>query len=200
VLDPAATTLILIDFQREYFDPAKLPIPDGAVAAANAALLVSAADKVGVKVIHVQHLAASPTSPLFAPGSPNAQFVDPVKPRADEEIVVKSTPSSFVKTNLDATLEAAGIETLVVTGLATHMCIDSTTRDAVSHGYEVIVVDDACASRDLPGPGGSIVPADVVHSSTLAALGDRFADIMRTSEVVTLLGRCSPARRHSAAS
>ena len=69
----------------------------------------------------MQHLAASPTSPLFAPGSPNAQFVDPVKPRACEEIVVKSTPSSFVKTNLDATLEAAGIETLVVTGLATHM-------------------------------------------------------------------------------
>jgi nicotinamidase-related amidase len=121
-----------------------------------------------------------------------------VKPRAGEEIVVKSMPSSFVKTNLDATLKAAGIETLVVTGLATHMCIDNTTRDAVSCGYKVIVVDDACASRDLPGPGGSIIPADVVHNSTLAALGDRFADIMRTSEVVTLLGRCSPARRRSA--
>jgi nicotinamidase-related amidase len=101
-------------------------------------------------------------------------------------------PSSFVKTNLDATLQDAGIETLVVTGLATHMCIDNTTRDAVSYGYKVIVVDDACASRDLPGPGGSIIPADVVHRSTLAALGDRFADIMRTREVVALLGPVRP--------
>src|SRR4029077_3441078 len=90
LLDPTATALVLIDFQREYFDRAKLPIPNGAVAAANAALLVSAADKVGVKVIHVQHLAASPTSHLFAPGSSNAQFVDLLKPCTGEEIVVKS--------------------------------------------------------------------------------------------------------------
>jgi nicotinamidase-related amidase len=107
----------------------------------------------------LQHVAASASSKLFAPASPLTEFVDPVKPRPGQDIIVKSMPSSFVRTTLDDTLRSAGIETVVICGLATHMCVDSTTRDAVTGGYKAIVPHDACASRDLPGPDGTPISA-----------------------------------------
>ncbi|MDA8257073.1 MAG: cysteine hydrolase family protein [Betaproteobacteria bacterium] len=188
-LDPASTALILIDFQGEYFNPAKLPIPGGPAAARNAARLMDAAQRLGLKVIHVQHLAANPASPLFAPGSADADFVDPLRPRPGQEVVVKHLPSSFVGTGLDALLRASEVQTLLIAGLMTHMCVDSTARDAVSQGYKVIVAHDACASRDLPAFDGAIIPGDHVHRATLAALADRFADVMDTESLLGLMGR-----------
>jgi nicotinamidase-related amidase len=68
--------------------------------------------------------------------------------------------------------------------LMTHMCVDSTARDAVHRGYLVVVACDACATRDLPGTGGAVIPARVVHEATLAALADRFADVVETQVVI----------------
>jgi nicotinamidase-related amidase len=188
-LDPGKTALVLIDFQGDYFDPAKLPLPDGRQAAVKAAQLIDAADAAGVRVFHVQHVAPSPASPLFAPGSSGWAFVDPVTPRPGHETIAKTLPSSFVRTELDAKLRAAGVETLVIAGLMTHMCVDATTRDAVSNGYKAIVAGDACATRDLPAGDGGTITARDVHRATLAALGDRFADVMNTDALVTLLRR-----------
>jgi nicotinamidase-related amidase len=181
------TALVLVDFQGDYFDPAKLPIPGGPAAAGQAARLIEAFDAAGAKVVHVQHLAGSPAAPLFAPGSAGAEIVAAVRPRAGHEVVNKGLPSSFVNTELDAKLRDAGIDTVVVAGLMTHMCVDATARDAMSRGYKVIVAADACATRDLPGPdGGEAIAADAIHRSTLAALADRFADVMRTEQLTPL--------------
>jgi len=188
-LTPDKTALVLIDFQGDYFDPAKLLLPDGRRAAGQAAQLVDAADAAGVKVFHMQHTAPSPASPLFAPGSAGWAFVEPVTPRPGHEVVAKTLPSSFVRTELDAKLRAAGVDTVVIAGLMTHMCVDATARDAVSNGYKVIVAADACATRDLPAGDGGTIAARDVHRATLAALGDRFADIMDTGALVTLLRR-----------
>ena len=186
-LAAAKTALVLVDFQGDYFDPAKLPIAGGPAAAAQAARLVAAFDAAGAKVVHVQHLAGSPAAPLFAPGSPGAEIVAAVQPKAGHEVVSKGLPSSFVNTELDAKLRAAGIDTVVVAGLMTHMCVDATARDAMSRGYKVIVAGDACATRDLPGPDGSEpIAAEAIHRSTLAALADRFADVMRADQLALL--------------
>ncbi|MGH8798409.1 MAG: cysteine hydrolase family protein [Caldimonas sp.] len=186
-LAAAKTALVLIDFQGDYFDPAKLPIPDGPAAVGNAAQLVASFDTAGAKVVHVQHLAGHPSAPLFAPGSTGARIVDEVQPRAAHEVVTKALPSAFVGTELDAKLREAGIETLVVTGLMTHMCVDATARDAMSRGYKVIVAADACATRDLPGPDGATIGAREIHRATLAALADRFADVMQAGQIAPLL-------------
>jgi nicotinamidase-related amidase len=181
------TALVLVDFQSDYFDPAKLPIAGGPAAAGQAARLMAAFDAAGAKVVHVQHLAGSPAAPLFAPGSAGAEIVAAVRPKAGHEVVSKGLPSSFVNTELDAKLRAAGIDTVVVAGLMTHMCVDATARDAMSRGYKVIVAADACATRDLPATdGGEAIAADMIHRSTLAALADRFADVMRADELALM--------------
>jgi len=63
----------------------------------------------------------------------------------------------------------------VLAGFMTHMCVSSTARAALDLGYQTTVVADACATRDLPRPGGGTIAAADLHAAELAALADRFA-------------------------
>jgi len=185
-IDPAHTALVLIDFQKEYYSGA-LPLPEGEAAVENAARLVDWADRVGIQVVHVHHLAPSAKAPLFTPGTERVAPHDKLAPRPGHQRITKTLPSSFVNTELDAVLKGKGIDTLIVAGLMTHMCVDSTARDAVSLGYKTIVAGDACATRDLPDLGtGAAVPHREIHRASLTALADRFADVLSSAEIQRL--------------
>lgn len=185
-VDPAHTALVLIDFQKEYYSGA-LPLPDGEQAVANAARLVDWADRVGIQVVHVHHVAPSAKAPLFTPGTERVEPHDKVVPRPGHQRIAKTLPSSFVNTGLDAFLKQKTIDTLIVAGLMTHMCVDATARDAVSLGYRTVVAGDACATRDLPDRGtGAAVPHREIHRASLTALADRFADVMASADVQRL--------------
>ncbi len=67
-------------------------------------------------------------------------------------MIVKTYPSSFEKTDLDAKLKALGASNLILAGFMTHMCINSTARAAFNHGYKPVVVASATATRSLPNP------------------------------------------------
>ena len=75
-----------------------------------------------------------------------ARIVEPLTPRPDELIINKTTRSTFMSTGLERTLRHLGIETLVIGGVATNVCVEATARDAVDLGYQVIMVEDACAT------------------------------------------------------
>lgn len=187
VIDPAHTALLVIDFQREYFD-GKLPIPDGRAALAAAAQLVAAADRNGMPVIHVHHVAANPAAPLFASGSSGAEPVAEMAPARHHATVIKRLPSAFAGTELADLLQARQCKTVIACGLMTHNCVDSTVRDALHLGLAPIVVADACATRDLPGAaGGAAIPAQQLHEAVLAGLADRVADVMTTAQVLGML-------------
>lgn len=190
-LDEATTALLLIDFQEEYFK-GSLPLSEGPSALARAERLLAWARNRGLGVLHVQHVAPSADSPLFAPGSPPVALRREVAPREGEAVIQKTLPSSFAGTPLHATLQDKGIRTLVLGGLMTHMCVSSTARAALSFGYRVIVVSDACATRDLPsaiGPGA--IDHASIHAAALAALADRFADVLASEELMRLAGPCA---------
>lgn len=185
-LNPARSALILIDFQMEYFT-GKLPLPDGPRAVANAAKLLDWADRSSIPVVHVGHVAPSPVSPLFPSGSMRIAFHPLVTPKPHHQRSTKSLPSSFVKTRLDAWLRAKAIDTVLICGLMTHMCMESTARNALSLGYKVVVAGDACATRDLPSHDGSgVVSHQDLHRASLAALADRFAEVMESDAVLNL--------------
>lgn len=183
---PTKTALLLIDFQMEYYSGG-LPIPDGAAAAKNAADLVDWADQVGVHVIHIHHVAGNPKSPLFTPGGRHVAPHPLVVPADHHQRVTKGLPSSFVGTGLQVLLQERTADTLIITGLMTHMCVDSTTRDALSLGYKSIVAADACATRDLPDTtGNGVLPHRELHRCSLSALADRYADVMSTEAILKL--------------
>lgn len=185
-IDPTSTALLVIDFQNEYFS-GRLPIPEGPAALRNAAKLVAHADRHGIPVFHIQH--ATPAgSPVFADGSAGIEFHPDLQPAAGHTVLRKSTVSVFPSTDIDQRLKAAGVRTLLITGLMTHACVAGAARDAVPLGYQVIVAADACATRDLDTGAGeqAALPHAMLHRAALASIDDTFGDIMTTKQVLEL--------------
>lgn len=184
-LDRSKTALLLVDFQQEFFRGA-LPLPDGAAAVARAGQLLSWARRQQLLVVHVQHVAKQPDSPVFRPGSAEVESVPELDRAANEWVVTKSAAGAFTRSELDARLRERGISTLIVAGLMTHLAVDSTARDATLLGYAVVVASDATATRDLPGMDGArpVHHADVQRVA-LASLADRFADIATTQAITS---------------
>jgi nicotinamidase-related amidase len=185
--DPAATALVLIDFQNEYFD-GKLPLPDALPAARNAARLVAWADRLGMPVFHVQHVNGAGGA-LFAAGGHAVQIHPLLAPAPRHRIVTKDRVASFAGTDLHAQLQALGINTLVVAGLMTHMCVSTAVREARSFGgasYKVVVAADACATRDIADWSGHVVGHADLHRANLTALQDNFADVRNTGAILEL--------------
>lgn len=182
-IDPQKTALVLIDFQQEYYKGA-LPLPFAEKAVQNAAKLVEWAEKKNILVVHVHHI-ASPQSSLFAAGSELSK-THPFLPLKEGQLrFEKNMPSVFINPAFHQTLQQRGIDQLIICGLMTHMCVDTNTRGAVHFNYKVIVASDACATRDLPSADGkATIPHQVIHDSTLAALQDRFAEIMTTENLI----------------
>ncbi len=183
-IDPRTTALLLIDFQKEYFS-GKMLIPNGNAALENAKRLMTMADEVGMPVFHIQHL-TPPGAPIFAKDGSTVDFQYEIQPTENHAVVQKTSISVFPTTDIDAQLKAKGIKTLLVSGLMTHACVAGAARDAVPLGYEVIVADDACATRDLTGDDGRTVSHDVLHQASLASLSDTFADVQSTDAIVAL--------------
>jgi nicotinamidase-related amidase len=183
-IDAGNTALLVIDFQNEYFSGV-MPIPDGKRALRNAQLLIAHADKANIPVFHIQHV--TPVgSPIFAQQSVNSQFHSELQPGPRHTVLQKSSVSVFPTTDLDHRLKTAGITTLIIAGLMTHACVAGAARDAVPLGYAVIVVDDACATRNLDNADGSVLSHDSLHFAALASIADTFGDIVTTEQLLKL--------------
>ncbi|WP_420122727.1 cysteine hydrolase family protein [Nakamurella sp.] len=175
-------TLLIVDIQNDYFPGGAHPLVGATEAGAVAASVLAAFRRAGDPVVHVQHVWDAPDATFMRPGTPGVQINPAVTPAAGEPVVTKAEPNAFVGTDLDRRLDRSG--TLVVMGMMTSMCIDSTVRAAADAGYTVELVHDACAAPDLEF-GGTAVPGAAVHAAFVAALGDGFATLRSGPEVVT---------------
>jgi nicotinamidase-related amidase len=178
------SALVLIDYQNDYL-AGPLALPDVALAIAAAERVLMAARAKGSRIIHILQKGSS--GGLFDRKGWGGAPIEQLAPLPGEIVIEKPRPSGFFETDLADRLGGAGTSVIFM-GFMTHMCVSTTVRDALGHGYAATVVADACASRDLPGPGGT-VSARVMHEAELAALGDRFAGIFTVAEI---LGEPSP--------
>lgn len=176
----AATALLIIDIQDFYYPGGTLPLSAPEPAGANAARLLAAARAGARPVVHVGHNAKA-----------GRGFRPEVAPRADETVLMKDEINAFVGTDLQAVLQRHGVTRLVLCGMQTHMCVEAATRAAHDLGYEVLVVGDACATRDLTH-GGTTVPAAQVHAATLATLDRAYAKIVTMDEALAALAPPAP--------
>lgn len=109
----------------------------------NINLLLDRARSSGTPVIYVQH-----NDPGMKQGEPLWQIHPAVTPHEGEPTIQKKSPDSFHETRLQEELEARGIKRLVITGGQTQYCVDTTTRRAVSQGYDVLLASDAHTTED----------------------------------------------------
>lgn len=177
------TALVVIDVQNDYFPGGNMALAEPDAAAANAALLLAAFRRRRLPVFHVQHLMQRPNANYLVPGTPGAEIHASVAPLPGETVVVKHFPNSFRDTLLLDGLKAVGADRLIVAGMMTHMCVDTTVRAAFDLGYPVTLAHDACATRALTF-GETAVPAAQVQAAYLAALHGVFAQARATTEIV----------------
>ena len=85
-------------------------------------------------------------TPHCVEGSWGARVIDDLEPRADDVFVIKRRYSAFFNTDLDLTLQDLEIDTVIVMGVVTNICVRSTVHDAFFHGYRVVVPEDSVAA------------------------------------------------------
>jgi nicotinamidase-related amidase len=175
------TALLIIDIQNDYFPGGAMELEgaDAAGAKAGAALAAFRAKK--LPVFHVRHLSVRPGATFFIPGTKGAEIHPSVAPAAGEAVIEKNFPNSFRATDLKARLDQAGVKQLVVAGMMTQMCVDSSVRQAADLGYKVTLLADACATR-AQSFGGESVPAAQVQRAFLASLNGLFAKVQPTDD------------------
>jgi maleamate amidohydrolase len=181
--------LVIIDMAMAYLVPgsplyaAVEPILDRIV------LLASAARAAGVPVIFTRVEYANRLDgglfrrkiaalACFEAGNPLADFHPLLQPSPTDLVLTKQYPSAFFGTPLAPTLAAAGVDTLLITGVSTSGCVRATAVDALCHGFRPLVVTDCVGDRDPK-----------VHDANLFDLEAKTADLVDSAAVIQKLNR-----------
>lgn len=176
--------LIVVDVQNDYFPGGAMELFGSEEAGANVARVIAKCRADGDAVIHVRHVSTRAGATFFLPGTRGAEIHGCARPMDGEPVIVKHYPSSFRETDLDGMLKREGIGELVIVGMMTHMCVDTTVRAAFDLGYSCTVVGDCCATKAL-SHAGRAVRAEDAHAAFLAALDGTFAKVVRAEEFLS---------------
>lgn len=176
----STATLLIIDAQEEYRSGA-LQLPGLEPALQEITQLLARARSCGTPIIHIRHLGVP--GGLFDPQEPRGQFLGEARPLDGETVIDKRLPNAFSGTDLHERLQAFGNLDLIVCGFMTHSSISTSVRAMKDYGYRCTLVDQACATRDLPSAAG-LIPAADMHRLEIAALADNFAIIVKDADKV----------------
>ena len=200
VVDPAHTALLVIDMQNDFclddgkavqagfkIDMCKAVIP-------RLSKLINAARKGGVLVIYTEHkylpdwksvspayirflskrFGWPPTKHWLVAGTHGVETVKDLAPQKGDIVIEKWRSSSFADTNLDLLLRSNEIKSLVISGIVTQGCVESTARDTYFHDYYSVLVEDCVASDNRE-----------LHDASLKTMRTR-VDVLQSEELINL--------------
>jgi biuret amidohydrolase len=174
-IDLDRTALVIIDMQRDFLEPGGFGAALGNdVSKLNAAVgpckqVLSAARRLGMLVIHTREGhrpdltdapphkvergdpatrigAPGPMGRILVRGEPGHDIIPELYPTASEPVIDKPGKGAFYQTDLDLMLRNCGIDTMLVCGVTTEVCVNTTVREANDRGYRCVVMSDCCAS------------------------------------------------------
>jgi nicotinamidase-related amidase len=182
----ADTALVVIDVQGAFDDP-RWGRRNNRDADRNIANLVDAFGNAGLPVVFVQHTSGKPGS-LFHPNNSGHALKDYLRTSVPDLLVTKTVHSSFYGTpDLHRWLAGSGIGRLVISGISTNHCCETTARVAGDLGYDVLFALDATHTFDRIGPEGHVVTADELARTTATNLHAEFATVLTTQQVLERL-------------
>jgi nicotinamidase-related amidase len=181
--------LIVVDVQKGFDDAGFWGRRDNPEAEANIAALLREWRAEERPIVVVRHDSLKPGSPLVAGrrGNELKEFVpDALGSREPGLLVTKSVNSAFYgKPDLDAWLRGCRIGQIVVAGIQTNMCVETTARMGGNLGYDVLFAIDATHTFDAIGPDGEVVTSEELSRATAASLHHGgFARVVRTAALV----------------
>ena len=203
IVEPAHTAVLVIDMQNDFCAPgghteANLgkDVADCQAAVAPIERLVASARRAGAPVvwikadydraylsppIHARQVARGVAEAYCVSGTWGAAFYR-VSPADGDLVIEKHRHSAFIGTPLDRVLRDRGIRTVVVAGVQTHVCVESSLRDASARGYYVVVPGDCVGSFDRD-----------LHDKTLRCVEMHFGDVVDSAELLARWRRGGPA-------
>lgn len=201
-VDPAHTALVVVDVQNDFCAPGGMMDREGndlaAVQKMAAALprLIDAARSAGALVVFVRNVYTTEgnrylsdvwleqaarqrkgsytVAPVCSPGSWEGDFYGDVEPLPDEPVVTKHRFSSFHNTDLETVLRARSIRTVVLAGVASNVCVETTAREAFVRDYYVVFLSDGTATYN-----------EAAHQATLRVVDQFFGELATIDEVST---------------
>lgn len=191
---PAQTALVVVDVQVGFDDPVWGPRNNPACDD-NIRSLIGAFVRTGRPVVYVRHDSREPNSPLgpAAPGNALKPYLGAFRPSL---LVTKSVNSSFHGLpDLDAWLRHGRVSGIVVTGITTNHCCETTARVGGNLGYDVWFALDATHTFDRQGPDGTWMTADQLTSATATNLHGEFATVVSTAQVLADLDGAAELER-----
>lgn len=193
-LETKDTALLVIDMQNAFLDDRGSMVRRGfdtnrlRAAVKPCGRLISAARASQVPIIQTRYvyradyrdagvrvreiLPNTITTESLAAGSWDVEIVDALAPSGDDIVIDKNRPSAFIGTSLDLMLRGQGITSVVICGITTNICVESTARDASQFDYRTFVVSDATAEMEQSR-----------HDHAINTLGFLFARIVTVDEV-----------------
>jgi ureidoacrylate peracid hydrolase len=204
--DPTHAALVVIDMQNDFCAEGGMMHSEGLdlgrvqEVATNLPRLIDAARAAGVFVVFVRNVYSSPTNHYLSPSwleqaerrrkgsyterevcaadSWNGDFYGDIRPLDSEPIVTKHRFSAFHNTDLDTILRAHDVKTVVATGVATNVCVETSVRDAFVRDYYVLTVEDGTATYS----------ADE-HDHALKTIDRYFGEVVTIDQLVKLWSR-----------
>jgi nicotinamidase-related amidase len=170
--------LLVIDVQNEYFS-GMLPISHPENHLQNILDAMDSAHANGVPVVVVQHHFPQADKPFFKRGSPEWELHPDVAARPHDLLLEKQLPGSFTNTDLERWLRDREIDTVTISGYMTHMCCDTTAREAVHRGFTVEFLSDGTGTLPLDNSAGK-VDAEELQRSILCAQQMLLSEVINT--------------------
>jgi ureidoacrylate peracid hydrolase len=191
--DPRYAALIVVDVQNDFVSPegsaGKRGDDVGAAMAMipNLTGLIDQARKRGFTVVYIRttHSDWTDTASWIyrtsqksglntcREGTWGAEFYDGIAPLPSERVVIKHRYSAFINTDLNTVLKARGIQSILVCGVATNVCVETTARDGYMYDYYVTMIDDCSAAYDAK-----------LHMSTLENIRRHFGLVASSHQII----------------
>jgi ureidoacrylate peracid hydrolase len=198
---PERLALVNVDVQRCFVSDSPLACPDGPVVLERINRAAAACRAAGILVVHVSHVLRADGSNtgvlgeissivrqgIISAGSPSAALHPDLVVDPRDVLVEKPRFGAFHATDLELILRGRGIDSIIVTGIATNVCCDTTAREAFARDFRVFFLSDGTANSAIDE-----LSADDVKRVTCATLGRRFAQILTVDEMI---GRIADASR-----
>jgi ureidoacrylate peracid hydrolase len=194
-VDPRVAALLIIDMQNDFCHPQGVSGKRGrqltmtVEMAPRLEAFINACRAVGIPAIFVQTIhhpwTDSPSwvrrlekdsgDSVCRPGTWGAEFYGGLQPREEETVITKHRYSAFFGTNLDLILRSRGVRSLLIAGVGSNVCVESTLRDGYMHDYYIVMLEDCVGATD-----------EGLHQATLKNVKLHFGTVTRSTEVTEL--------------
>ncbi|KXA92400.1 isochorismatase [candidate division MSBL1 archaeon SCGC-AAA259E17] len=198
--EPDRTGLLVIDMTNEFLkEGSPLEVPAGRKMVPRLKRVIETCRSEDVPVIYTRHVLREDgtNAGLFGEfyqavrdkkahvqGSEGVEIYDEIFPEKDDIVISKHRYSAFYETDLDTVLKNMGIDTLIISGVLTNLCCESTARDAMFRDYRVIFLRDCNATFDLPDFGFGEVSKEEIQKSVCSTIAFGIGSVKASETVI----------------